>query len=328
MDATLKLISDTLAYGDVGTTSNPLRRYVDWAVSRSYSVRNPKAEGIAVEPGASYTLFSGTRSTSIDGTTEFNLSLSTLASTRYRFTWSGVGTNPVFRTDRALTLNTVLVTIVVNTNQTITMTGVGGSFSAVQVGDVVFLPGPTTGDAATVFNAVNEGLWTVLSVAVGGASMQLSRPSGQTFAAVADSVTVTSNTQVQAFSAAGVQVGDSVNISAGFSTAVQGTYSIVAVTPKSFDVVSTKALPVSATAIPGAAGMLFFSAAKRYVRIEADQECVVRLNGDSGNSNPLVPWAPADPENTAFFEKVGPCWSAVVVNKASVTLNLLFISAE
>src|SRR5689334_14113916 len=132
MDATLKLNSNTLAYGDVGATSNPLRRYVDWSVDRSYAVRNPKAEAIAIEPGATYTLFSGTRSTSIDGTTEFSFALSSLANTRYRFTWSGVGTAPAFRVDRALTLNTVAVTIVVNTNQTITMTGVGGSFTAVQ----------------------------------------------------------------------------------------------------------------------------------------------------------------------------------------------------
>jgi len=326
MDATLKLTSNTLAYGDVGTTNNPAKRFCDWSIQRQYPVRNPKAEPFTIAPGVSFAVFAGTRDTAIDNTTEFTLSLSTLASDRYRFTHTA-GTAPELRTDRALALNGNSVQMTVNQNQTVTaVASAGGLFAAVVAGDTLFIPGSTTGDTASPFDAINEGYWLVLD-ADGDTTLQLTRPSNQSFQGTTELVAITDNAQIQAYSSDGVQVGDGVAIDGAFPVSVQRTYEVVAVNPEWFEVVTSVPLPIGVSATPDTA-LKFYSAAKRYIRIEADQECVVRLNGDTGDSNRLSPWVAADPDNTAFMEKVGPCWQAVVVNKSTSLLNILVVSAE
>jgi hypothetical protein len=327
VDGTLKLIISATAYADLGADSNPKRKFFDWQAQRQYAVKNPAGIPYTVDPGATLSLFSGARSLGTDGTTALRLDLSLLASNRYRFTWSG-GTDPVLRAARALSLNSRAVTVTTNANLTATFASTAGDWTAVQVGDTVFIPDPTTGDAQGPFNVLNTGYWTVLAVAGDGSSVQLARPTGTGFLAYAETATVTNNSQVLAYSAAGVQVGDSVNLNAGFVTPILGTYQIVAVTSKWFEVTATTPLPSGVSATPGAAGFQVYTLAKRYVRFEADQPCVLRLNGDAGNSNQLQPWTPGDEDHTAFYEKVGPCWSASVVNLSSQPLNLLFQSAE
>lgn len=328
MNGTLKLIGTTLAYADVGVTSNPTRKYADWATQRTYAVANPKTEPYTVDPGATLTVFNGVRTTAVDGTTQFTLALSTLAPTRYRFTFSA-GTDPILRTARALALATKSVTVTVNNNLTVTMASAALDWTAVQVGDTVFIPDTTTGDAAAPFNPLNVGYWTVLAVAGDGSSVQLARPSGTGFVGFSEVVTVASNAQVLAFSAAGVQVNDKVRISAGFSTTVQGTYKIIAVTSKWFEITSTLPLPTGVSALPGATGIQFFSSAKRYMRVEGDQSFILRWNGDASNLNQIDPWAPADGDQTGWDEKCGPVWSAIIVNLSpSAPLNLNVISAE
>lgn len=326
MDATLVLASLTQAYSDTPNTSAPAMKTVDWANQVSVAVANAKTDPYTIAPGDTQSIYSGVRSTGVDGTTQFTLTLSG-ASNRYRFT-ATAGTAPALRTDRGLTLATVAVTVTVNSNQTATVAANASAFSSVQVGDTVFIPGPTTGDATTVFNPLNEGSWSVLAVATDGSSMQLTRPSGEDFVAYGETVTVGSNIQLQAFSAAGVQVGDQVNISAGFAASVQKSFSVVAVNPKWFEVISTAALPISAVATPGASGIQFFSAAKRFIRILADQECIPRLNGDSGNTNRMSPWAPGDRAQMGEFVKVGPTWSLTIQNVSQTVMNVLVISAE
>jgi hypothetical protein len=155
----------------------------------------------------------------------------------------------------------------------------------------------------------------------------LARPTGEEFTAITQTVSP-ADTDILFFSSSGVQINDKVVVNAGFAQAALTTYTVVAVTATWFEVTATQALPTSQVAIPGANGIQFYYAAKRYIRAEADQECVLRLNGDTGNTNKLQPWTAGDPDHTAFFEKVGPCWSAVVVNLSSEPLNFLFISVE
>lgn len=327
MDGTLRLTSNALAYGDQGATSNPQKRYFDWSVDRKYTVSNPKSEPVTVPPGDTLSLFSGTRTTSIAANTEWTLALSPLASDRYRFTHSA-GTAPALRTARVLTLGGSTVQMTANANATVSMAGVAGDFSAVQVGDTVLIPGTATGDAASPFDDLNVGYWTVLAKSGGADQIELARPTGTTFTGKTEAVAVAADAEVLAYSAAGVQVGDKVNVNAGFSSPVLGTYTVVAVTPGWFEIETSKALPVAATATPGATGVIFYTLAKRYVRFEGDQEFVVRLNGASDNTTVVQPWTAGDPANTGTYEKVGPVWAASVVNLSSSPLNLLFSSAE
>jgi hypothetical protein len=325
MNGTLSLSTRSLGYSDPTNPGNdPQKRNVDWRSSITVAAKNVSGVPYTIPVGASVTLFDGTRSNSSDGTTQWTLALSTLSSDRYRFT-NSAGTAPVLRTPRTLALGAT-VTVLVNANQTATFTSTASAFTAVQVGDTVFVPGVTTGDTGP-FSPLNQGFWTVLSVAVDGSNVQLTRGAGVTFQGWNEVVSVSSG-QVKAFSAAGVQIGDGVFISAGFSTPVLRGYTVVSVTATWFEVISTSPLPVSAVAIPGASGLQFYSSAKRYVELWADQDCVLRLNGDTTDSNKVSPWQAGDVTQAGIHAHAGISWSAVIVNKSTAPLNIQLITAE
>lgn len=326
--AKLTLTGRKLAYADTATTSNPLKKHFDWQINRTLDVENPKGQPFTVAPGDSITVFSGSRSTSIGSGTEFELTLSPILTNRYRVTWTGAGANPVFRTNRGLTLGSSSVTVTANNNQTATMTGLAGDFGTVLAGDTLFIPGASTGDVAGPFNTLNEGFWTVMSKDVTSATVQLQRPAGVGFSAYGETVNVVTDDQVLAFSPAGVQVGDQVSISAGFSTAAQGTYEVANVTPTWYEFDTTAALPVEETAIPGVSGMSFYSYAVSWLGLEVDQLASVRLNGDTADFNKVKPVLPGDPNFVGHWEAMSPVWQLVVVNKSNATLNLMVFSAE
>lgn len=327
MDAQLRFSSNVLAFADTEITSDPTQRYVDWSRSTVVDVENPQQYSRVIAPGDTLEIFSGVRATSINGTTEFDLTLSTLSEDRYRFTYNGTGANPAFRTNRNLTPNGHTLTWVVNINETLTLTSSqAGEFSAVQSGDVLFVPGVSTGDSAGPFNVLNEGFWEVVSAT--GTTLQLVRPDGTSFSGYSQVVVSTANSNLMAYSAAGVQVGDTVDISIGFSSPVLKAFTIDRVTPGWFEIISTSALPVAETGAPTASGMLFYSNAKRFIKIESDQECIVRVNGDTSNYCRVSPWTAGDSSYVGEFVKVGPTWSLSVVNRSSSSLNLTVITVE
>lgn len=329
MIANFRYSSSVLAYLDSNINSNPSKIYTDWSRTTLLSVENPKENQYVVDPGATLSIFSGIRSTSIDGTTEFLLTISPLSSDTYRFTWDTVGTNPAFRVNRNLTCNAHTLTIALNINQTASLTSSNaGDFSAVLVGDTIFIPGVSTGDIASPFNSLNEGYWQVIGKDGPGTVLQMIRPTGTSFSGYGQAVLQTTNVQILAYSSAGVQVGDMVNISAGFSTPVLKTFAVSAVTPAWFEITSTDPLPVVETAVPTAAGMIFYSTSKQFLKVEADQECVLRMNGDTSDFMRLSPWAAGDPDQVSEFVKVGPTWSLTVVNKSTASLNILVLSCE
>jgi hypothetical protein len=87
-------------------------------------------------------------------------------------------------------------------------------------------------------------------------------------------------------------------------------------------------LPVAQLGVPTATGLIFYYAAKKFIKAEADQECVLRQNGDTSDICRLSPWVAGDSSQVAEYVKAGPTWSLTVVNKSSVPLNFLLISVE
>lgn len=323
----LSLYSLTLAYSDPAQTNNPVLRNADWKRSLpAVFVKNPKTDPFMVGGGNETLIFDGTRLTSIDGTSAFDLSLSTLASDLYRITSSG-GTDPILRTARALNLNGIVTTLTVQANGSVLVTVPAGTpFSFVQAGDELMIAGVLTGDASSPFSSLNQGRWTVLAVGGAGANVTLVRPAGQDFQGVTEVVTPTTAAQVYAYSQAGVQAGDKMRLSAGFSAAARKTYVVESVTSKYVEFRSTTPLPAEAGITPGASGMQFFSMGKRFLRVEVDQEATLRINGVLGPE--LSPWAAADPQMVAEYVQVGPVWSLSIVNRSGQTLNATIISAE
>lgn len=322
-DAILNIVSSAVAFGDGSPTSNPKLRYFDWSrQSQGVPVSNPRSECVVLDPGQSKTMFDGTRPTFIDGTTQFQVTLNPMDPSLYRFTWVS-GSLPAFRVARATNLTGLQVTITTAANGSATFAVPSGTpFSGVQSGDIVFIPGISTGDPASPFSDINTGYWEVLGAA--GTTLQATRLTGQQFIGINEQVTVANATQFQIFSSTGVQVGDKVEISGGFAIATRKTYEVMAVNPKWVEVVSTSPLALE-TAAPGMGGMSFYTSSKRFVRIEVDQEALVRMNGDTGSSQRLSPVIPGDSLQTAWYEKFGPAWSLVITNRSAsrMTVNML-----
>lgn len=316
-----------LAYNDESRTSNPKKTPINWQTSLSnLPFENAGTQPVPLDPGATKTVIDGTRTLTLDNTTAFSLAASSLGTTRYRITFTG-GTNPGFRTDRGLTLNTNTLTLTVNPNLTVTVAaGTGTPFSALQVGDTAFIPGTSTGDAAGPFSSLNEGTWTVLT---GGAStIVIARAAGTVFSGTTESVTLSNNTSFIAFASAGVQAGDTLYLSSGFAPSALGAYEILAVTSTWIEFQSILPLGPQTGVEPGTAGFSIFTSSKRFLLIETDQEICVQLNGGTDFTNVISPVIAGHPRFQGVFVKLGPVWKLVVVNQSSAPANVTVASAE
>jgi hypothetical protein len=325
----LSLILQALAYDDVPATSNPTQIRIQRRPRVvNIPVDNPGTVPVSVGPGETAIVIDGARTLTIDGTTTFSLGLSSIDPSRYRVTWTG-GANPGFRTDRALALNGISLTLTSLPNLTLTVVASTGTpFAAVQVGDVAFVPGASTGDSVGPFSPLNEGSWSVLAVSGGGAGVTLARAAGSVYSGVSETVVPTTNAQLQAFSPSGVQTGDTVDVSAGFAAPAQHAYEIQEVNPKWIEFQSISPLGDETGVVPGAAGLVVYTAAKRFVMVESDQEVSVRLNGDTGDHLRIEPWVAGDRNLVGWVAHTGPVWKLVLVNLSSASANVVVASAE
>lgn len=328
MSATLNLYSLTLAVGDPTQSNNPQLRYADWKRTiQGIAVDAPSTKAYVIAPGVEQLIFDGTTALTVDNTTVFNLTLSALDPSLYRLAWVS-GTKPGFRTDRNLALSGVQLTLTVQANDTLTMVaGAGTPFSAVQATDQIFIPGAMTGDSPSPFNVLNQGWWNVLAVSGGGSGVTLVRPGGS-FQGTTETITPSNNTSVLGFSAAGVQDGDGLQLLSGFQADALKSYVVVNVTALWVEVRSTAPVANETGVSPTAAGIASYSNAKRFLQIEADQDCVLRLNGDTSSILRLTPWLDGDPSQVAEFKKVGATWKLTITNKSALPLNATVISAE
>lgn len=324
--STLIVSSKAVAHSDLAATNDPRRKHFDWTQDRKVPCMNPKSDEEQLASGAVFSFFNGTVATSLDNTTAFDVTRSPLGGNRYRFTNSG-GTAPVLRTNRGLTLNTQTLSVLDNGDGSATMTLGGGSWGATAAGDSLFLPGPQTGDGASPFNVLNQGFWVVLAV-ISSTVLQVTRPSSMDYSVSAETQTIASNSQVVALSPTGVQVGDQVSISAAFSLSTQRTFTIDAVTDSWFEVVSASIIPLETGKTPGTTGMVFYTEAKKFVRIEADQIVAIRINGMVTDNIKIQPDLPGSVDNTGWQELYGPVWSLTVVNKSAQVANVVVFSAE
>lgn len=322
----LTTISHVLAYDndEAGFSS---RKPIDWPRTiRNVTVRNPGNQKYDIEPLGAKTIFDGTRTLGLDGTTTFSISPVSGQPSTYRLTVTA-GTSPGFRVNRALALSGIATTLTLNANLSGTLTvSAGTPFASLVVGDVVFIAGTSTGDVPGPFSALNEGYWTVLTA--GGASISVIRDPSQVFTGSTEVVTPSTNLQVVAFAPSGVQVGDTVELLAGFASTALRAYEIAGVNPNWLEVVSTRALGSQIGITPDVAGMVVYTTAKRYVHIEVNQECVVHINGDTGSAVVLAPWVPGDWRLPGEYRQTGSVWSLRLVNKSTLPLEAVVLTAE
>lgn len=312
----LNLLVFLNAYSDQHSSNNPSLNHFKWNRSlNSVQVGNPQEQPLQLAPGETKTLFNGSRTLAQDNTTEYSIALKPLTSSTYTLSWSG-GTAPNFRTPRSTGADaTTQVTVTLN-GPVATFTSTGGTLfnlAGVQVGDSVFV--------GNLFNPLNQGFNKV--IAVTSTSFSVANPSA--FAEGPITLGAGFASQIQIFSAAGVQVNDKLVISGGFSSATQGTYVITAVYANAVEFYSTSILPQEGPILTEA--IAIYSNAKQFVYIEADQHCDISINGT--NSDDIQPFfsgglvvAPG------LFMRTSTVYSLSVTNVSNSTANVLMLSVE
>ncbi len=325
----LTLAMKVVAYCDSARTSNPMKTGINWGTSMAnLPFENAGSTPYELAPGEVRTIIDGARTLTADDNTAYALALSPLSPDRYRLTYEpGESQVPGFRVDRLVDASTFGITVTVNANLSVTISSDAGTpFSAIQGGDVVFIPGVMTGDTQAIFDPLNQGNWTVLTP--GSASITVARPAGAPFSGITETVTSGDNTMLQAWSAAGVQVGDTLAISAGLPVPSQGSYEILAVGSNWVEFQSLLPLGPQTGIIPGIAGLSVYTSAKRFLFIETDQEIVVQLNGGTDSTNVVSPILPGNCRFQGPFLKFGPVWKLVLINRSSAVANVTVGSAE
>ena len=322
--ANLKLLTSIVAFRDpMPETANPRLRHVDWMRSQTVQdAANPRSDAYSLAAGETRTIFDGTRTLTVSGGTTFSLSLVPSETINYRIRYLS-GSNPSFRTDHPFSVAGGTIGLVVNADQTATMTVAGGSFTGVIAGDTLWIPGAEE-SITSPFQIANQGFWVVMTAS---SSQLILRRDGDFNGITQAGVAITLATQIVAFSRDGVQIGDKIELLSGWAAANLGTYVIINVTSTYIDIQSAaKPLAAEATVSPTAVGQIVYTSGKRMVYMESDQEVILRLNGDSSNLHKIAPWVAE--EDPAQFLMTGAIWSLVVVNAGQRAANISVISVE
>jgi hypothetical protein len=329
--ATLSITSRYLAFDDFVASNNPLQRSFDWSrVQQGIPVDTPNCELHRIQPLTQIQIFNGTRTLAYDATTQFSLEVLNVAPNRYRLFWTGTGTAPAFRTDRGVNFLTgstpYTVTVTPQLNNSVALTASAGAiFSNVIPGDVVYVPGLTTGDPASILNTLNEGFWFVINTT--SSQLILARAPGVTYTSFAQTVNITSNASIQIFSSSGVQLDDTLALLLGFSPVCLQNYEIVSVTATALEFLSGSTLPNISTIIPGVNSIVVFSNAKSWIALETDQNITISLNGNLASFG-VEPFLAGDPCKVGKFELTGTVYSLLITNNSTLPASVRILSAE
>lgn len=308
------------AYSDGQPSNNPGMNNFKWSRDlNSILVNNPTNLACSLAPGETRSLFSGSRALNQDGTTLYDISLKPFTTNTYVLTNSG-GAAPDFRTPRATGAdNTTQVTVVVN-GPIVTFTSTGGTpfnLAPVVVGDQVSI--------GSDFNALNQGTFQIIAKTATSFTVEILTGTNE------GPITLSAASQVQIFSAAGVQVGDTLVISSGFSQASWGSYDVSAVYAESIEFIATGLLPIESGV---QTQVSIYNNAKTLVYIESDSDLHVIVNGvDIGQIEPFLINSAISPSlgQTAIpgiFMLKSTIYSLSVANNGINSANVYFAAVE
>lgn len=313
---TLNLNSQVLAYSDAAAGNSPALRDIDRRRTISgLVVDNPKTDSRTLPAGTDMFLFNGIYALNLDNTTDLELILAPGATDRYRLNHIG-GTSPDFRNRVVLDLSGIALTFAVQANGTMKVTAASGNPFLTLDPCEAYLTGP--------FSLLNQGHWRVLGNSDSGNSIYMSRDGD--FQGISEVVTPTTSTQFQMYSIAGPQVGDTLEVLAGVASLNLKPFEITAVTPFWVEFRSTTPLALQANVSPGTNNVRIYTEAKRFIRVEADQDCILTINGDIDIT--VRPWVPGDPQGVGEFTLTGLVYSLAIVNKSTQSLHITVLSAE
>ncbi len=316
----MNLLVHLNAYRDVTDTNNPSLNHFKWNRDlQGLNVSEPTSKCVELQAGQSLILFSGTVSTNSDLTTTWDIALKAGSSNLYQISHNG-GTAPDFRTSRAIGSDATTEVTVTKNAKLLTFQATGGtiwdlSAAGVAVGDEVRIAGG--------FNAVNQGKFKILSFSVN--SFTVENEIGQAEGPIVLGADFA--TEVQVFSADGVQVGDKVDVLAGFSSVTFGTYDIVDVNPDYIEIFSSESLPIETAVSNNPDALLIYQDAKQFLFIESDKKLDIKING-STITNEIIPMTAGTDKKPGFFMSSASLKSAEIINKDQSTATIFYVTAE
>jgi hypothetical protein len=278
--------------------------------------QNPTSQAAQLAPGENRVLFNGTRSLAQDGTTRYSIALKLFSTNTYVL--SGVsGTLPNFRTPRVTGADssTQITTSINGPVQTFASTGgtpLNLISGGVQVGDYVTI--------GNLFNALDQGTFQIIALTATSFSIE------NLLGVIEGPITLGSGyaSQLQIFSPAGVQIGDTLVISGGFSPATQGSYKVTAVYANSLEFYSNSPLPQESNILTEAIAL--YSNAKQLIYLESDSITSVILNGVVvANIEPFVINTNVRP---GVFLLKSTVFSLALQNNGINPANIFFASVE
>lgn len=311
----LNAYEDSSSSGSCSGGNQPNKQNFRWTrETTNIGISSALSETFQIAPNATQTLFSGTRTLTQDGTTQYSLALAAFQTSIYQLTNTG-GAVPTFRTLRAIgTDATTQVTTSIN-GTVLTCTFTGGtmpSLGSVLPGDQVLI--------GNAFNQLNQGIFTIISTT----STSISIVNGTGY--IEGPITLGSGfaNQLRIFSADGVQIGDTLVISSGFSPVSWNSYSVTQVTDYYLQFSYTGVLPTQSAITTEVA---VYSMAKTTVYVEADQNCEIFLNG--ANSGPiLTPLVSNGKIYPGLFLLNSTVYSLSMTNNGITPANVTLLSAE
>jgi hypothetical protein len=303
-------------YSDDEESNDPKLRDINYRREfNNIATDNSFSRRFNIAPSDSLTVVQTARSLTQDATTAYIVEL--VEDNTWRFRHDS-GTAPGFRTDRATTEDATTEITVTKSGDVVRYdhtSGTAPTFTAsgVIVGDIITIErdGP--------FNTLNEGVFTV--VTVGSDFVEVINASGVAEGPIVLGAPIGGTLPViDVYSAAGVQLQDQVRIAAtAFNIQNRGTFNVTAVTPLYFEFENTDGVPEGPTVIGAAAGIVFFPDIFKWIYLEAEQTIIVRLNGDTGDSNEIEPIKDGDRNLPGVMLKRGSVWQLELVNNGLQT---------
>lgn len=314
--AKLNFLLSLNSYLDANSSNNPSLNVIRWTRDfQALAVDNPNSLKFSLAPGESRTLFDGTRTLLQDGTTQYQLTLKSGTSSTYVLKHVG-GTAPQFRTARSTGADATTQVTVTKNGSVLTFTSTVGTLFDLVTGNVV------VGDKVNVgslFAGVNQG--TFLVIARDATSFSVENANGSAEGPITLGAGFAD--QVRIYSSAGVQAGDTIAISGGFSPVTQGSYEVTFAQDDLVEFYSTSSLP-SETVTTNSINI--YSQAKKMIYIESDKKVSIEVNGSSqGNVEPFVSGPDVKP---GVLLKNETAWSLVVANASLEEASVYFASVE
>jgi len=239
----------------------------------SINVDDINTDNKKMSPGESFSIFSGDLTLLHDNTT--NYSLTNQSGSTYRLNFIS-GTDPVFRNSYNHSGDATSVFDITKVGQTMVLTQASGTASNFVTGG--FVSGGLL-EVSNSFSNLNNGIFKILSVSETAVVVE-------NIDALEGSFTLSANSDLNAFSSNGVQIGNTLTLGGSFFS--NGSYEISKVTNKYVEFTSTNTLPNEGPYTYSAGLVNISNASVKAISIVASDSCKVTLNGISFKIDKLV----------------------------------------